>query len=331
MTIQLRDRLSLFVSNTHAMKSDFIWQNRLIQRLAALLYAAQDKPADCASIRVCYELIKQNTGLFSAFRGNSAIAIAAMLSLSDHREQLLGDTLAVYADMRGMKFWSSDYLAIAAFQVAANTTPDSRRVAMDRAYLFFDGMRQRHKFITGQDDYAFAAMLGVSDVDVTTGLERIEELYRRLKPEFSSSNSVQTLTQVLVLGGETEQTLNQLFALREAFKAQRLRLDREYTLPALGVLALLPDEVDSIASDVAESYDILREKKGFGMWSISKQELLMLASGLVAFTYADALKNGIMNTALSTTITSIIIAEQVMMAAIAASSASAASSSSFSS
>lgn len=73
-------RLVLFAQNAQIIKKEFPWQNALVSRLAALLYTTEDKVADEGAIRASYELIKENTGLFSSFRGSSAISISALLS-----------------------------------------------------------------------------------------------------------------------------------------------------------------------------------------------------------------------------------------------------------
>lgn len=172
----------------------------MVNRLAALLYAVEDKVADDEAIRASYELIKESTGIFSQFRGASVISIAALLSLSDEKETLLANTFAVYDLMKEAKFRASDYLVVAAYQIAANATSDRYQRTVERAKLFYDSMKAKHRFLTGQDDYIFSAMLGLSDIDVESGVDRMEQLYVTLKPEFMSGNSVQALTQVLVLG-----------------------------------------------------------------------------------------------------------------------------------
>lgn len=117
-------------------------------------------------------------------------------------------------------------------------------------------------------------------------------------------------------------------ALRDTFRAQGIRLDKEYTLSSLGVLSLLPCNKEDIVTDVWETYEFLRTKKSFGNWSIGKQELLLLSSALVAFRSVEDVQTGVLTTMLSTNITNIIIAQQAALAGAAAASAAAAASSS---
>ncbi|WP_337034175.1 DUF4003 family protein [Paenibacillus illinoisensis] len=321
-------RVELFVSNTQIIKKSFKWQNPMMHRLAALLYAGENKMADGEAVRQSHDLMKQNTNLFSVFRGNSAISIAAMLSLTPDQESKLADTLHVYELMKQIKFRTSDFLAVAAYQIAAQAAPDQYQHTVERAKAFYDQMKAKHRFLTGQDDYIFAAMLALSDLDVESGVARMEQLYRELKPEFSPGNSVQALTQVLVLGDDNPESSARVLALQEAFRKRSIRLDKTYTLSSLGVLSLLPVHQDTLVDQVQETFDWLRDQKGFGAWSITKQELLLFSSALVAVQHVENLRSGVLTTTLSTSITNIIIAQQAAMASAAAASAAAAASSS---
>lgn len=328
MKEQYSARLELFAHNAQRIKKEFVWQNAMVNRLAALLYTAENKVADGGAIRESFELIKKNTGLFSSFRGTSAISIAALLSLSTDRQTQLAHTLAVYDMMKNTKFRASDYLVVAAYQIAANAAPDQFMHTVERAKAFYDGMKAHHRFLTGQDDYIYAAMLALSDIEIHSGVESMEKLYVALKPEFFlSGNSVQALAQVLVLGDETSDTAARLLQLRDAFRSEGIRLDKEYTLPSLGVLSLLPRDGKTLVSDVSHTYEFMRTQKGFGNWSISKQELLLLSAALVAFKSVDDIKSGLLTTTLSTSITNIVIAQQTAIAAATAASAAAATTS----
>ena len=321
-------RLTLLAENAQAIKREFSWQNTFTKRLAALLYAQEDRPVDCEAIRQCHALIKQNTGVFSAFRGDMALCVAALLSLSPNPEEVFGETLKVYGLLKDAKLRASDFLVVAAYQIAAQADPSRHGDVVARTRAFYDDMKARHFFYTGQDDYIFAAMLGLADLDAKAGGERIEQLFGRLKNEFWDKNSVQTLAQVLVLGGSDDSTVERVLALRDALRSEKIKLDKSYTLSSLGVLALLPVEVDALVRDMGEAQAGLRAQKGFSPWSVTTQEMLLYAAALVAGDYAQGAKDSVLTATLSTSITNIIIAQQAaMIAAISASSAAASSSS----
>ncbi|MEL7602378.1 MAG: DUF4003 family protein, partial [Bacillota bacterium] len=92
--------LMLLVDNTAALKQHFPWQQPMLRRYAALLYASAGREADIGAIDACMDLIKQETGAFSMFRGYVKLSMAAMLSLCDEPERVFSDTLQVYAQLK---------------------------------------------------------------------------------------------------------------------------------------------------------------------------------------------------------------------------------------
>lgn len=327
MPSTIQNKLQLFADNTQAIKGAFPWQNHLTKRLAALLYALEDRSADCSAIGRCHDLMKQSTSIFSVYRGDMALCIATLLSLSPSPQARFDDSLRVYGQLKATGLYSSNYLAVAAYQIASQSAPEDFPQAVARTRAFYDGMKAHHFFRTGQDDYIFAAMLGLSDLDLHAGTARIEELSSRLKGEFWDKNSIQTLAQVLVLGSSGESALQRLLALRDTLRRQGIRLDKTYTLPFLGVLALLPAGVDTLARSLDEAQRFLRTRKGYGAMWVSSQELLLYASAAVAAEHTQQLQDGMLTAALSTGITNILIAQQTAMIAAASASSAAASSS----
>lgn len=304
------NRLQLLVSNTESIKKEFAWQNASMTRLAALLYAAEDKTADPAAIRGCHELIKQNTGAFSMFRGNLSLGISALLSLEEDPLTVLKETLDAYEEMKAYKFGQSDYLIVAAYEIAGGAQPSQRTEAILRAKTFYDGMKKNHRYLTSHDDYVFAVMLGLSALEPEPSLERMEQFYAELKPEYHATNSLQALSQVLVLGDADSGTTFRLAELREMLRQRKLRMDKAYTLPSLGLLALLPTETRLIADDLEQACAYLREQKGFGGWFILDQELLLLASGVVISRSVGEAKRNPTSPALSAVLTNLVVAQQ---------------------
>ncbi|MDR3052671.1 MAG: DUF4003 domain-containing protein [Coriobacteriales bacterium] len=310
------DKLELFAENTQRVKRDFFWQFDSVKRLAALLYAQEGRPIDCEAIRQCYDLIKQNTGVFSQFQGTMALCVATLLSLSPNPQERLDETLKVYDLLKGAGFHATDFLVVAAYQIAAQSSVSKHEVVVTRTRDFYDAIKARHLFLTGEDDYIFAAMLGLTDLDVATGAEHIEHIYSRLKGEFWDNNSIQTLAQVLVLGNSDAGVIERVLALRDALRARRIKLDKTYTLPVLGVLALLPVEIHTVVSDIDAAQTILRAEKGFGMLSIDTAELLLYVTSIVAGDYAKSAKDEVLRATFSTSITNLIIAQQTAMIAM---------------
>jgi len=136
------------------------------------------------------------------------------------------------------------------------------------------------------------------------------------------------LAQVLVLGG-SDTAADRVLILRDALRERKIKLDKSYTLPSLGVLAMLSVDTGKAISDIGDAQTYLRAQKGFGAMSVDTQELLLYAAAIVAGEYAQNIKDGILTAALSTSIVNIIIAQEAaMIAAVSAASAAAAASAS---
>ncbi|MDR0417147.1 MAG: DUF4003 domain-containing protein [Propionibacteriaceae bacterium] len=311
MKIEIERKLLLLSENVQAIAKDKSLKWYEGHNLTALLYAQENKSIDCQAVRDCLGLIKANTKGLSALRGNVSMALAALLSLSDAPETLFGKVVTVYDMLKAVKLSRSDYLVMAAYLIASRAAASDFQRVVDRTRAFYDGMKEDHVFLTGEDDHIFAAMLGLSDLDETTGVVRIEQLYQRFKGEFGGKNSVQGLAQVLALGDE--QAAQRVIPLRDAAKARNVRMDKSLVIPMLGLLALLPVRTDAVASELAEASDFLRQQKGFGVLSADNKERVALAAAVVADEYAAEGAGGVVAATLSSSILSILIANQIMM------------------
>lgn len=329
MDSKLLSSAELFCKNTRHLKKEMPFQDPNMRRLSAFFYTLKGRDADASAIKNARRIIRDNAGIFSSFRGNTVLCISTLLALTENPEELFANTMNVYRMLKQLKFRGSDHLALAAYQIASGTTPDAFQQTAERARSFYEGFKRNHWLLTGQDDYIYAAMLGLTDLDVSSATNRMEQFYGTLKPEFWSGNSVQSLTQILVLGEESSGTIARLLSLRNRFRDQRMKIDKEYTLPSLGILAMIPVDDRQIVADVKEVTEYLRSQKGFGPLSVPQQEILLLASSLVSNRYIDDAKEGIMTTALSTSLTNILLAQQAAcIAGVSAATAATASSNS---
>lgn len=259
--------------------------------MVALTYAQEGKQIDCDAIKVCQDMMKQNMGIFSTFRGDMGLYIATLLSLTEDPQAVFRETLIVYDLLKAERFRASDFLIVAAFQVASQSQKSDYARVIQRTRAFYDDMKAKHFFYTGADDYIFATMLGLGNLDVTASTARIEKIYDFLKNEFWTKNSVQTLAQVLVLGESDDAGVDRVLVLRDAFRSEKIKLDKAYTLPILGILALLPVDSNSLIPEIDRAQAFLRNQIDFGSFSVSQQELLMLAASMVVNDFADKFKD----------------------------------------
>ena len=318
-----RWKLELFAENVRKSKKGLGLNSAMAKRLAALLYALEGKPLDRSAIMGAYAAMKTTAGVFSVFRGNTSMFIATMSSLKGDPKALFDRTSAVYDMMKDAGFWRSDFLAIAALTVAANADPNDYQTTVGRMRSFYEGMKAQRWWNTGADDNIFAAMFALSGIDPKEGVERVEQFYNLLRPGLLAKNSVLMIAQILVAGGMPVQAADRVIALRDACRAQKIPLDRAHVLPLLGILAMLPVDVNTIVQDIKEAQAHLRAQKGFGIFSVQKQELLLYATSIMVSGYAEEVESGIVTAAAATSVTNMIIAAQVAMCAALAGAAAA--------
>jgi len=331
MNTILQEKLSLFAENVGEIRNNFIWQEASAKRMAALIYTIDGKHINTDAIRESHRMIKDEVGAFSTFRGNLSIYIAAALSLVSNPHKLLADTLHIYDLLKAQGFWASDYLVVAAFEIAVNTDNASHSNIVSRTRAFYDEMKANHRFHIGQDDYIFAAMLALSDIDPHAGAVKMKRVFQHIRGEFSAfigKGSMLTLAQMMVLGGSTEDCVANLTHLSRILRKHKIKLDKAYTLASLGVLGLLDTDHYVLANEIAEARDFLRGQKGFGHFSITTQELLLYAVSLITIAHADNCSSGLVKAGIATSVTNLIIAQQVaLIVAMSAATTAAASSS----
>ena len=141
MNAELEKKINLFVKNTEAVKQSFPWQEPMAKRLAALVYALDERELDSDALASCFRMIKKETGMFSAFRGNLSVLVAAMLAMSSDPSARFSDTLTAYNLLKAEKFRTSDYLVAAAYEIAAQGNQKDFEPIVQRTREFFLGLR----------------------------------------------------------------------------------------------------------------------------------------------------------------------------------------------
>ena len=63
-----------------------------------------------------------------------------------------------------------------------------------------------------------------------------------------------------------------------------------YGYPLIGAISLLDCNEDTLVSQIKKVSDSLKEVKGFGNWTLGKNNRNMISSAIVASAYADYLK-----------------------------------------
>lgn len=318
-----------FIENRDIIRGTFSWESVYIYPVCAAIFTGRRQRADEQRLKACRNLLKERTGIFSSFRGNARLAVISMLAAEEEPEEKLERSLRVYEALKE-HFFSSQYLPVASMAITDLTDEGRYEEIAARTRRIYNLMKQEHPFLTSGEDSVFAALLALSSLTDEEVVAQTERCYEILKPEFFSGNAVQSLSHVLALGeGDAEENCGRVMALFDGLKERGYRYGTSYELATLGVLALLPVELEQIMSEVMEADDFLAGQKGYGVFGPGRKQRLMHAAMLVSDEYINRAEHTSMSSAAISGTISLIAAQQASMcAAVAASSAAAANSSS---
>lgn len=330
MNTELKAKVDLMADNFHELKQAFRWESHLIQHFGAMISATREAKVNIEHIRDVKAYIKAQTSWVSYFRGYNEMIISMLLSNEPAYEQVFERANRVYEDLKQSGFSRGSYLPLAAVIIALSAEPSDYGMVYDRMERIYQNMKKNHFWLTSQDDYVLAAVLGASNLEVEKTAIEMEKCYQILNGAgLYKSNELQSLSHVLSMGEESaESKCDKAIRIQKHLKSTPCKL-KYHGLVSLGVLALVTDQPEAIAEEVLEVYEYLYNTQGYGFWGIDSNLRGILAAAIVSDFYADRLSDNLIEATVANSITSIIIAQQTaMMAAVAASSAAAASASS---
>lgn len=322
MNEQTMKNCELLIENRDRVKSVFRWDSGLIHLACAGICTAKGVLIDESALENSRGLLKENTGIFSNFRGTARSPIVTMLAVSGNPQETLGQALEVYQLLKE-NFWTSTYLPLASMVIAQRADPSRFGEIAVRTRSIYDRMKAEHQFLTSSEDSAFCALMALSDKTNDTLIEDSERCYSTLKPHFFSSNAVQSLSHVLALcDGTYDEKCQKTMELFDKLRNVGCRYGTSYELPTLGVLAMSGGDLTVISEEIAEINSWLSYQSGLGFFSsVSGKQRLMYAGIVALRNYLN--EDTMQAAAISGTISFIVASEAAMCAAIAASSAAA--------
>lgn len=327
MKVETLRNCEQLIENRNRIKSVFPWDGELLNLACASVFLIRKKTVEQSILEDCKNMIKQNVGIFSSFRGTARSPVAAMLASTNDSEKTLENGLLVYQLLR-KDFWTSTYLPLAGMVIAQMAESFQYEKIASRTRSIYDLMKREHPFLTSSEDSAFCALMALSEKSDEMLIEDVEQCYQNLKPNFFSSNAVQSLSHVLALcDGLPEVKCEKTMELFEKLRAAGYKYGTDHELPTLGILAMSGDNFDEIVREIIDIDAWLSQQKGFGFFSsISRKQRLMYAGIIAQGDYRN--EESMQTAAVNGTISLIVAQEAAMCAALAASTAASNASSS---
>lgn len=326
MTQSLQDRCEAYIENRDIVKSAFKTESSYMYPICASIITDKGKRADPERMKQCRDILKQQTGAFSNFRGIAKLALIAMMSVDVNPSARLAHAQQVYDHLKS-SFISSQYLCVAAMVISDLVDPGYYKPMSEHTRRIYSLLKSKHPFLTGAEDSVFSALLAVSKKTDERIVDETEQCYALLKPHFHSGNAVQSLSHVLALcEGRSEEKCAATVSLYQQLQDRGYRYGTDFELPTLGVLAMVPEQRDVILQELQEVDAYLAKQKGYGVFGLGKRQRLMHAAMIVTGDHLDR-STALLSAAVTHSTLALAAAQQAALcAAIAATTAAAAAS-----
>ncbi|MGL5351906.1 MAG: DUF4003 family protein [Clostridium sp.] len=326
----LNEKLNLMLLNSQKIDNvDGSFGMSMFKKCNALTLTMKNVEIDVLKVNNARRIIKDNTSVFSNFRGYNLLTTAVNLSLFDNPTEAFNEILDIYGKLKN-EFYQSTYLVLVAHYLYINKNVMTIDEAIRKTRYAYDKMKKNHFFLTSSDDVMASAMIAMNSNDLEKTFEESEECYKILNNRgFFKGNNLQALSNILCFAeGTPEEKCNKVILFDKELRNINMTL-KGYALPILGIAILVTDNYKELAVAIKETDMELKKHSGFGALTLGYTTRSMISAALTCSSYLDA-SSEINNTFTETTknaVINIIIAMQIAASAAAAGAAAGAASS----
>lgn len=286
------EKIQLLVNNSKELdNAGGIFIGNSFRKCNALSLTLKGKIADANRINEAIKIIKNNTSMLSNFRGNNLLTTAITISLESDMEGSFKELISIYDKLKNL-FFTNEYLILSSIVIFNARYRVNIDYAVKNTRVVYDYMKEKHRFLTGQEDISAAAMIATTSSNMELTLKEIEECYEALRNKgFSIGNNTQSLSHILPLfRGSVDEKVSRIVKIDEALRDNGVPL-KNYSLPILGIAAIITDDPNTFAKEVREVNERIKSEKGFGGFTLGSTIRNMIATGLVASYYVDRLND----------------------------------------
>ena len=280
MANSLQELCGLQIENEKIIrKASFLELDEVI-KVGALFYTVRNISPDGEKIRACKEILKRKTGIFSNFRGFLQFAIQVKMSVSPDPEAYLDAVLAIYKKLAEGRILPGEIIVMTAmtiYDLSDGRDVDSVIAAVKEAYA---KIRQKHKFLTNENDLSYIAMMVLSGKDMDRQLEEVEILYAALKERFHMpSDTAQSAALVLSMSSKpADQKAESFISFYQALKEVKHATSKGKAMSVYAAFTDLDAPRELLVDEIGQAEDWLRHQKGYGILSSSDVRRVMAAA-----------------------------------------------------
>lgn len=324
MDARVKEKCELLVESRKELHKTLKFDGSVMNTSSALIYMERGQEVDAKKIKECKKLLKKEVSWVSGLRNNMTSFVTIKMALSADPEAYLNRLKAVYEHLLKGKIFNNEYLAVAAIAICDRHQDDQADKIVETTKEIMKLMKKTHPFLTASEDTAFASMMAMTGRDPKELVAEADKCFKILHKKFRfHGNGVQSLSHVLACNTMvTEQKCETVMALFDELKNTGVKYGKSLELAGLGVLLDTGKMIPELVEQIKEADAYLKSQRGFGNMSIGKKMRALIASCVVAESYAE--KNGKAVTTVLDIALCIVITQE--LAAVAATTAATASS-----
>ncbi|MCR5104630.1 MAG: DUF4003 domain-containing protein [Eubacterium sp.] len=316
MKENIKNKVDLLVANKEKIEKEFKWGYSLMHIAAALVFTAENKEADIERIKECRKILKKNTGTFSSFQSDSEAVIVSKMALADNPEQYIRDVKHVYDILNKKHTFEDSYLIQGAICIYEAGRMDEAEFISGKFMELYKKMEKKHPFLTSSEDIVYVVLLAMTDKDVDTIFNEIEECYIYLKKDINlkvGNDELHGLGEILALtDGDIKEKSDKVVNLYNTILDHGVKWGKEYNeFGSLGTLIDIDVDNNILVDEIVEVSDYLKRSKGFSDWTLDNKQRLMFSAMLVGDSYSE--NRSLMSSSAVSSTVAMVIAEEVAL------------------
>ncbi|MBS5937398.1 DUF4003 family protein [Clostridium sp.] len=263
----LKDRIDLTIENYRSAKVKLRNDGDLINHLASLVFAHNNKDIPFEKVKEIRRYIKDTSSRVSPFRGETLYILSLLIALENEEENIINDIYEIMELLTEEGFNECDYLVLTSFVIAKYGKGIDKLKISRKMKEVFILLKEKYYNITGEDDYLVCALWALNDIDITTIDEFIETIYNNITNlNIKSKNGIQSLTNAIMLNGSSGHMYKTMEFILQMEKRE-IKIAQQF-LPLLGVLSnrdmrksidLIEDVVETLCEEESE-YEYYMDK-----------------------------------------------------------------------
>ncbi len=323
MNANTKAACELLADNLEAYKKDFHLETQMLLTGASALLAVKGLHTDTEKLKECDKILANKFNVLSEFRGNMRHILLAKMSMQDDPGDYLDRVSEVYDKLHKKKFFDSAYKLLAAASICDAGKYEEADQLIERTNEIMKKMNKTHPFLVDEEDTGTSLTLAFRDGETDTIVAEVNEIYDLLKPHFKMhNNAAHSLAQILSASeGSPSEKADRVVTLYNTLKENDVKYGKDVTLPTLAMLMNLGIDDSTLAREIKETAEFLKERKGFKALDMGSETRLMYASLMVATSYTgenSTLSDAVLESTLSIVITNQLLLLMIMMSTTSA-------------